>query len=273
VIKMTDLDKSAVPNYLDELRLDKKVFVVIGAGQGIGRQSAHALSQAGATVICVGRGQAMIDSVAHEIGGVAVCADATVRGDVEALFDRVLTDRGRVDGVVDILGQPIIKPLSSVSDEDWQNQFDLVLRHAFLATQIGSKAIAASGQGGSLTLVGSMAGLDAVKNHTLYGTAKAALHHFARSAAAELGPQGIRVNVVAPAFTRTPKLEGRLTELQWRKIESYYPLGAAATTSDIARVVLFLASGLSSHVSGQILAADGGLTAKAALYDYELAQI
>jgi NAD(P)-dependent dehydrogenase (short-subunit alcohol dehydrogenase family) len=183
-----------------------------------------------------------------------------------------MADFGKVDGVVDILGQPIIKPLSSVSDEDWQNQFDLVLKHAFLATQIGGRVIAASGSGGTVTLVGSMAGLDAVKNHTLYGTAKAALHHFARSSAAELGPQQIRVNVVAPGFTRTPKLEGRLTEAHWKKIESYYPLGKAATTSNIASIVLFLASGLSSHVSGQILAADGGLTAKAALYDYEVAQ-
>jgi 3-oxoacyl-[acyl-carrier protein] reductase len=91
------------------------------------------------------------------------------------------------------------------------------------------------------------------------------MNQFVRTAAVELGPTGVRINVVAPGVTRTPKLLGRLDDDQWAAIEGLYPLGRAAHPTDIAGALLFLASDLAQHVSAQVLNVDGGLTAKSPL--------
>src|SRR4051812_22010597 len=99
---MTQRDTSPVPAYGIDLKT--KVFVVLGAGQGIGRQSAHALSQAGAKVVCVGRGADMTEAVAAEVKGTAVVGDASKRADMERIFTQTLEIYGRLDGIVDIIG-------------------------------------------------------------------------------------------------------------------------------------------------------------------------
>jgi NAD(P)-dependent dehydrogenase (short-subunit alcohol dehydrogenase family) len=104
-----------------------------------------------------------------------------------------------------------------------------------------------------------------VREQVAYGTAKAALHHLVRSAASELARDRIRVNAVAPGFIRTPRLEQILTADQWKLIEQAIPLGRAAQPHEIAAPLLFLASELSSHITGQVLAVDGGLANEAAL--------
>src|SRR5687768_334380 len=99
---MTQRDTSTVPTY--DLGLRTKVFVVLGAGQGIGRQTAHALSQVGAKVVCVGRGAEMTQAVSAEIDGMAVVGDASKRADMERIFAQTLETFGRLDGIVDIIG-------------------------------------------------------------------------------------------------------------------------------------------------------------------------
>ena len=94
---MTSADDAPVPNYLDLLRLDGRGFVVVGAGQGIGRQTTHALSQAGARVFCIDNQEALAKEIADEVGGVAWAADARDRGDVEASVEAA----GAYGGVVD----------------------------------------------------------------------------------------------------------------------------------------------------------------------------
>lgn len=259
------LDASPVPNYATRLRFDGKVFVIIGAGQGMGRQSAHALSQYGARIVCVGRSAGMTEAVAGEVGGVAKLADANKRADLERVFSETKDELGRVDGVVNTLGAPLRKAIAEFTDDDWQSQLDVNLKHVLLTMQIGGRAIAASG-GGSITFVGSTGGVRGSVGQAPYGMVKAALHHFVSVAAVELGPTGVRVNVVSPAVTRTPRLEQRLGKEQWAAIEALYPLGKAATTPDIAGVILFLASGLAAHVNGQTIVVDGGLTNRSPLF-------
>jgi NAD(P)-dependent dehydrogenase (short-subunit alcohol dehydrogenase family) len=171
---------------------------------------------------------------------------------------------GAVSGIVDIVGIARIKPLAAFDDAAWGEQFDQVLRHAFLTLQIGAAALREAG-GGTITFVGSMAGLRAVREQVAYGTAKAALHHLVRSAASELARDRIRVNAVAPGFIRTPRLEQILAADQWQLIEQAIPLARAAQPHEIAAPLLFLASELSSHITGQVLAVDGGLANEAAL--------
>jgi NAD(P)-dependent dehydrogenase (short-subunit alcohol dehydrogenase family) len=151
-----------------------------------------------------------------------------------------------------------------LSDASWNSQFDIVLRHAFLAIQIGGAALAQVG-GGSMTFVGSISGCVSVANQAAYGTAKAALHHLVRCSAHELGPQGVRVNAVAPGFVRTPRLLNKLGEDFWDRVAAVNPLGRVDVPAEIAGAILFLACDLSSYVTGNVITLDGGTNNVAAL--------
>lgn len=262
---MTQVDSLPVPSYTDLLRSDGKVFIVIGAGQGIGRQVAHALSQTGGKVVCVGRSKEMTEEVAKEIGNATVkLGDANNRADVERIVTEVVSEFGRIDGIVDTVGSPVRNAIADFTDADWKSQFTNGLDHVFLVTQIGSRAMAKNG-GGSITFIGSIGGTLGSKKQVPYAAVKAAMNQFVRVAAVELGPTGVRVNVVSPGVTRTPRLLKRLGVEQWQEIEERYPHGRAATPSDVAGAILFLTSGLAQHVNGHVLTVDGGLTARSPL--------
>lgn len=244
-------------DYLSLLRLDGRGFVVLGAGQGIGEQAVHALAQAGARVLCVDRDEQLARNIAETVGGVACAADVTSRADIERVFATARREFGRVHGVVDVIGVAGIKPLPEVDDAGWDAQFDIVLRHAFLAIQIGGEMMAAAG-GGSIAFVGSMSGNRAVPNQTAYAVSKAALHHLVRCAGAEYARRGVRINAVAPGYVRTPRLNQRLGEEAWTAIAKVIPIGRPATPAEIAGPLLFLASDLSAHMTGEVMAVDGG---------------
>jgi NAD(P)-dependent dehydrogenase (short-subunit alcohol dehydrogenase family) len=257
-VPAANLDRTLVPDYQALLRLEGRAFVVLGGGNGIGRQVCHALTQAGARVACVDRDPALANHVAQEVGGYALTGDITKRADVERIFSDAHKALGPVTGLVDIVGMPHLGPLAGLDDVKWASQFDLVLNHAFLAMQIGGKAIADAG-GGSMVFVASMAGLVSIPGQSAYGAAKAALIHLVAGMGKELGPAHVRVNAVAPGFVRTPRLNTMLNEDQWRQLAERIPIGGPAQPSEIAAAILFLSSGLASHVTGQTLAVDGGI--------------
>ena len=258
---MTSTDDTPVPAYPELLRLEGRGFVVVGAGQGIGRQASHALAQAGARVFCIDNQDALAKEVADEVGGVAWTADARDRGDVEASVQAAVRELGRLDGLVDIVGMARYGALLETTDEDYDWTFDMVLRHAYLYSQAAGKAMAASG-GGCLTFVASVSGLTSAPRHAAYGAAKAALMSWVRSLAVELGPSGVRANAVAPGVVWTPRVSGMLGD-RGRELQSdNAPLRRVAETSDIAAAILFLCCDLSSYVTGHTLVVDGGVSAK-----------
>lgn len=263
---MTSFDTSPVPDFQKMGRLDGKGFVVIGGGQGIGRQAAHALTQAGAKVVCVGRSREMTEAVAKEVGGFACLGDATVRGDVERLFAEASDLLGGVHGVVDTLGMVRRKAFLDFDDEDWDWQFDIVLRHAFLVSQIGAKAISESG-GGTITFVGSVAGMTGSANHIAYGAAKAALHHMVRIASLELAPLGVRINVVTPGLVRTPRVQGYMDTGHGATAVNYHPLGRLSIPAEVASAILFMATDQSAYVTGETLLVEGGFLAQTPMPD------
>ncbi|MET0984752.1 MAG: SDR family oxidoreductase [Steroidobacteraceae bacterium] len=256
---MTNLDTSPVPDYLRMLRLDGKGYVIIGGGQGIGRQAAHALRQAGAKVAIVGRSKEMTEATAAEVKGFAILGDATKRVDMQRIFAEASDKLGGVHGIVDTLGQVCRKPIVAATDEDIAWQYDIVLRHALLATQIGGPMIAANG-GGTITFVGSVSGITWLSNHGLYGTSKAALHQLVRAAAMELAEQKVRVNIVTPNVVQTPRVKGYMDSGRGARAIDYYPLGRLATPADVASAILYLSTDLSSYVTGQMLLVDSGMT-------------
>ena len=252
-------DSTPVPDFARLSRLDDQVFVVLGAGQGIGRQAAHALAQAGAHVVCVGRRPEPTENVANEVGGTAFVGDAQDRPTMDRLFAQVDKDHGRLNGIVDIIAIGIQGGILDMNDEDWRWQHDNVLRHAYLAMQIGGPILSRSG-GGSVTLVSSVHGHAVWPNPALgYAVNKAGLNHLTRVAAVELGPLGIRVNAVSPGLVTTPRWQGKPAEWYEQVAESY-PLRRIGEPSDIGSIILFLASEMSRNMTGQILVADGGLT-------------
>lgn len=252
-------DPEQVPDHARLWRLDGRGFVVLGAGQGIGRQVSHALAQAGAQVLCVDIHAEAAARVAREVGGHATAADVTRRAELAGVLETACTVLPHFSGLVDIVGCARIGPLATLSDEEYEQQHDLVFRHAWLAVQLAAPLLAARG-GGSIVLVGSLSGEAALPQQALYGSMKAALHHLSRCAAVEYAPQGVRINTVAPGPTRTPRLMALIGD-GWPALEQTIPLRHAAEPADVASAVLFLASDMARCITAQILAVDGGALA------------
>lgn len=245
-------------NYRNLLSLENQTFIVLGAGDGIGEQVAIALSQWGGRVACVDSSEERALRVAGAVGGIAIVADVTCREDMERVFERTVqwSPKGSL-GMVDVVGMVIPNSLASSDEASWNRQFSLVLDHAWLALQLGARAM--EGRGGSVVFIGSIAGSVVRSGPALaYSAAKAGLHHLARGAALELAPAGIRVNVVAPGLTRTPRLVQSNPAEYWTSQEAQIPMRRIGEVSDIASAVLFLASPMASHITGNVITVDGG---------------
>lgn len=258
---MTSVDDSTVPSYPDLLRLDGRGFMVVGAGQGIGRQATHALASVGAKVFCIDVDEALSREIAGEVDGIAWHGDARDRSQAEAAVNAAREQLGRIHGLVDIVGMAKYVDATETTDEDWDWTFGMVLRHAFLFSQYAGRAMAEDG-GGSMTFVASVSGLTSAPRHAAYGAAKAGLMSWVRSLAVELGPKGVRTNAVAPGVVWTPRVSKYLSEEGREKQNRNTPLRRVAQPADIAAAILFLASDLSDYVNGQTLVVDGGVSAK-----------
>jgi NAD(P)-dependent dehydrogenase (short-subunit alcohol dehydrogenase family) len=258
---VTRSDDTDVPDYPGKLRLDGRRFVVIGAGQGIGRQATHALASVGARTFCVDLDHDLANDVAREVDGVAWSGDATKRDDAESMFASAQAAFGDIDGVVDIIGMAQYADLLEITDELWNWHFDIVLRHAYLAMQLGGRLMSRSG-GGTMVFVASVSGIASAPRHAAYGAAKAGLMALVRSGAVELGRSNIRVNAVAPGVVWTPRVSAYLGDEGRARNTENAPLHRVALPADIASAILFFASDLASYVTGQTLVVDGGVGVK-----------
>ncbi len=265
---MTRTDDTPVPDYPGLLRLDGKRIVVVGAGQGIGRQTAHALASVGAKLVCVDNRDDLAKEIADEVGGVPFVADATKRDDANNTIDACVSEFGGIDGLIDIVGMARYGDAIETSDDDWDWTFDMVLRHAYVFSQAAAKAMTATAErsgaanGGCMVFVASVSGISSAPRHAAYGAAKAGLMSWVRSLAVELGPKRIRVNAVAPGVVWTPRISQVLGEKGREGQSRNAPLGRVALPQDIASGILFLASDLASYVTGQTLVVDGGVGVK-----------
>ncbi|MER7274643.1 SDR family oxidoreductase [Dactylosporangium sp. NPDC000244] len=246
-------------DYPGLLRLDGRVHVVVGVGPGIGRETALALAAAGARVVCVDVDGEQAAAVAAETGGVAAVCDVTEPDGFAGALAAAERDLGRVDGVTDVVGLVRWSPLADTADEDWVWQGEVVAGQSVRVLRAAVPLLRRAG-GGALTFIASVSALTSAPGHGLYGMAKAALLSMVRTAAIELGPAGIRVNAVSPGVTLNPRLaaDPRFAAAL-RANGERTPLRRVARPSDIAAAVLFLASPLAGHVTGQNLVVDGGL--------------
>ena len=255
------LDNSPVPNYLDKFSLAGATAIVVGAGAGIGRQSAHALSQVGAKVICVDLDSSRAEAVASEVGGVAVVADACEREGVISILAEAEKTGLPLRSIVDIIGIASFADLNMHTDEIWAKSERLNLRHAYLLAELGGDALAAAG-GGTLVYISSISGFWGTQRHAAYGAHKAALVSLVKTAAVELGPKGVRVNSAAPGVIWTERMANAIGLDNRERFSANTPTGRLGEPSDIAGVVSFLATDISSHVNGQSVIIDGGAGVK-----------
>src|SRR3954451_18398053 len=261
---MTRTDDTEVPDYQGLLRLHGKRFVVLGAGQGMGRQAPDALTQVGARVFCVDKEADLANDITKEVDGIPWSGDATQLDVVEQLFADAVDAKaglGGLDGIVDIIGMARWASLLEATDDDWFFQQDMNLRQAFLAMQLGGRRIAEGG-GGVMVFVASVSGHTGAPFHAPYGAAKAGLMALVKSAAVELAPSNIRVNAVAPGPIFTPRMKDLMNEDLRTANRANVPLGRMGIPADIAGALLFLASPIAAYVSGQTLVVDGGVAAK-----------
>ena len=260
---MTATDNTPIPNYLDRLRVDGRNFVVVGAGQGMGRHSAHTLTQAGAAkIVCVDIDDARASDIAQEIGvGIPWVGDVTKRDQVEALAAFSQREMGVVNGFVDIVGMARWQALLEIDDDNYDWTMAMNLRHAYLLSQVFGNVMKATG-GGTMVFIASASGYASAPMHAAYGAAKAGLMAWVNTIAVELGEYQIRANAVAPGNILTPRMDAIFNAEQRAKNNANVPLGRMGLPEDIAGAVLYLSSDLSSYVSGRTLLVDGGVESK-----------
>jgi len=253
---MTQPERGAPPAWAGGL--DGQVALVTGAGRGLGRACALALSHAGAGIVAVARTAAELDSLAAEAPGPVQCWVEDVTGD--ALLARI-ESLGRLDVLVNNAGGNRPMPFEEVPDEVLDGLLDLNVRAAFRVARSAARVMLRRGSG-SIIHMSSQMGHVGSPRRTVYCMTKHALEGLSRAMAVELAPRGIRVNTVAPTFTETPLGRQMMADPEFERfVLGMIPMGRIAEPDDVAAAVLYLASPASRMVTGTSLRVDGGWTA------------
>lgn len=239
-----------------------KNVLVTGATKGIGAATAIAFAEAGANVAgCYHSDESAADELRRRLketpGDHHVArADVTVSAEVAALAAELKDRYGALHALVNNAAAVSHVPFTELPEDEWRRIVDGGLTSAYLVTQA---MLPLMGAGASVTAVGSRVGAVGVPLRSHYAAAKAGLVGLSRSLCKELGPRGIRVNVVAPGLVLTPEAAERLPEERRRQYESMIALGRLARPEEIASAVLFLAGDLASYINGETISVDGGM--------------
>lgn len=249
--------------------ITSRVAVVTGASQGIGAAIAVRLASHG-----YGVGMLDIDAtkgieLAASLAGAGysakyVEADVSNRNHVAQAIDQIVREYGRIDTLINNAGRNSYFDAITMTDKDWDSTFDVDLRASWLTSQAALPHLIDSGHG-SIVNITSIHGRLTTPGMFPYAAAKSALEGLTRSLAVDYGPRGVRVNAVAPGWTRTALVDEWLTRRAdskeaMEKINAAHPLGYIAEPEDVAAVVAFLASDEARAVTGAVYAVDCGLS-------------
>lgn len=253
-------------------RLDGKVAVITGGGNGIGRATALRFLAEGARVLIADLNEttgAETLELARKAGhGDRVAfarADVAVESDVEGAIRAAVARFGRLDCVFNNAGVAgAFGPITHLELEDWDYTFAVLVRGVMLGMKHGARILKKQGQGGSFINTASVAGLSGGDAPQAYSAAKAAVINLTRAVAVELAPDRIRVNAICPGGINTPLLHRGSPEAMEGLLAKMQPWPEAGKAENIAGVALFLAGDDARFVTGEAVVADGGLTAAGA---------
>ncbi len=259
--------------------LDHKVAIITGGASGIGAESVRQFIAQGAKVLICDIQDAKGEALADELGANADYqkCDVTSEADIQAMIESAVSKHGRLDILFNNAGIP--GPTGSIADTP-TDEIDLVMNILLKSVILGMKhaaPIMAKQQSGSIINTASVAGIEATHAPHVYSAAKAGVINLTRSVATELGASFVRVNAICPGGIATP-IFGRTFGLDAEQsdktidvvehiLKRAQPIPRAGLPRDIADLAVFLGSNMSSFITGQAIAVDGGLTAGRANWD------
>lgn len=244
-----------------DVLLTDRVAVVTGGGAGIGRGIAAGLAAFGAQVTIWERDPETCASAAEEIGALGITTDVRDTAQVDAALARTVAEFGPVTILVNNAGGVFRSSILETSENGWDALYKANLRHVYLCTQRVARDLVDKRLPGSIISITSIEGVRAAPGYATYAAAKAGVINYTKTAALELAPYGIRVNALAPDLTMTEGIRAMSAPGTEERAALMVPMGRAGHVDEMAGAAVFLASDLSSYITGQTIHVDGGTQA------------
>ena len=256
---------------LPQFDISGQKVLVVGAGRGIGKGIALAFAEAGADVAVTSLSPATVGRVAEEVRALGQAAlpltgDATKAADMERIAADTLREFGRVDTLVNCVGDAIRKPVANLpdgtegmSEEEWHFVVDVNLTEAFQGCRALGPHLLERGSGCAINISG-FASFRGRAGSAAYDAAKAGVMRFTESLAQEWAPYGVRVNTVAPGYFPDPEqISAEAYQARQEQAKGQVPLGRLGELKEPGYLCVFLASPAAAYITGQTWAVDGGV--------------
>lgn len=249
------------------MKLAGKTALVTGGGTGIGQDAALAFAKAGAKVAVTGRRPGPLEETAALVradgGTVITCpGDITVRSDLESIYQRLDSEWGRLDILLNNAGSAMFKPFMQTTMDDFDYIYRIDLRSVFETTQV-MVPLLNKNSGSSVINISSILGVMGNRDATAYCAMKAGVVNLTRALAHALGPD-IRVNCICPSHIVTPMMQDEMDRLEEKgkmhKLTGMFPMQRVGYPDDMTGAIMFFASDDSKWITGDILMIDGGLS-------------
>lgn len=248
-----------------DFRLEGRVALVTGSARGLGFEVARGMAAAGAQVFVNGTNEQRLQNAIERLEGLGLracpaCFDVTDETLAAMSIERIFSETGRFDILVNNVGVRMREPLQNIGSDDLRHMLNVDLVSAFSLAKLAAPLMTTGGYGRIIN-ISSVAAERGRAGDAAYIIVKGGMNAMTRSLAAEFGPSGITCNAIMPGGFLTESNENLKTPAMQEMLKTRIPLGRAACPSEIAGPAVFLASSAASYVTGVCLAVDGGVLA------------